>query len=155
MNQCEWNGPLVTLAGPTPALPSHQVTIQEGCREAAVAVAADERSASFILTVRLVPSSLTEASRMSMAAKFGPAVGTTGKMASPPGSVVQFPGGRPCVPARDMVPPLAEAEGIATLAGVGSGSRLPWAANRLGPVRSRITATKGLPMYWPFGKSAL
>src|SRR2546430_17704755 len=84
---------------------------------------------------------------MSMAPKFGPAVGTTGKMASPAGSVVQFPGGRPCVPARDIVPPPAEAEVIPTLAGAGNGRRLPWAAKRVGAVRSRVPATSGWPVY--------
>src|SRR6266480_4561343 len=107
------------FAGPSPLLPCHQVTIQVGCSDAAVDIAVCDKSPSVILTMRLVPSSLTEASRMSIAPKFGPAVGTTGKMASPAGSVVQFPGGRPCVPETDSVPLLCEAEVIATLAGAG------------------------------------
>src|SRR5436309_14494325 len=105
------------FVGPIPFFPCHQVTIQVGCSDAAVDIAVCEGSSNVILTTRLVPSSLTDASRMSMAPKFGPAVGTTGKTASPAGSVVQFPGGRPCVPATDMVPPLAEAEVTVTLAG--------------------------------------
>src|ERR1700730_13553638 len=114
-------------AGPRPFLPSHQVTIQVGVPPAvaASAKAVADRSAILSLNVMLVPSSATEASRISSAGWFALATGTTGNGASPAGSVAQLPGGRPCVPATDRVPPLSEAEVIATLAGVGSGSRLP------------------------------
>src|SRR5438105_9147260 len=98
-----------------PPLPSHQVTIHDGLKGPAVAIAVVDRSANLTLNVRLVPSSLAEASRMSIAPKFGPAVGTTGKSASPAASVLQLPGGMPCVPETETVPWLAEAEVIATL----------------------------------------
>ena len=74
------------------------------------------------------------------------ATGTTGNEASPAGSVVQLPGGRPCVPVTERVVPLLDTEAKLTCAGVGAGSRLPLAANRLGPVRRRRTALMGLPM---------
>src|ERR1700720_2661452 len=135
--------------GPSPFLPSHQVTIQVGVPPAvaASARAADDRSAILSVNVRLVPLSPTEASRMSRAGWFALVTGTTGNGASPAASGAQLPEGNPCVPATDTVPPLREADVMATFAGVGLGSRLPWAANRLGPVRSRITALIGLPMY--------
>src|ERR1700736_623133 len=137
------------LAGPSPFLPSHQVTIQVGVPPAvaASARAVGDRSAILSVNVRLVPSSPTEASRMSRAGWFALATGTTENGASPAASGVQLPGGNPCVPATNRVPPLREADVMLTFAGVGSGSGLPWAANRLGPVASRITALIGLPMY--------
>src|SRR6266513_5539515 len=114
-------------AGPSPFLPSHQVTIQVGVPPAvaASAKAVADRSAILSLKVMLVPSSPTEASRMSSAGWFGLATGTTGNGASPAGSLAQLPGGRPCVPDTDRFPPLTTAEVMATLAGAGSGSKLP------------------------------
>src|SRR5947208_1726703 len=73
--------------------------------------------------------------------------GTAGNRASPAGSDDQLPGGRPCVPPTASVVPLRVTDPIVTFGGVGSGSRFPFAANRLGPVRSRRTALIGLPMY--------
>src|SRR5439155_3561913 len=148
--QCESNGWAMVL-GPMPPLPCHQVITQDGAPPAvaASARAAEERSAILSLNVRSVPLSPTEASRMSRAGWLALATGTTGNDASPAGSLDQFPGGRPWVPLTDSVPfPLNEAEPMATFAGVGSGSRFPWEANRLGPVRRRSTALMGLPMYW-------
>src|SRR5436190_10640582 len=129
MYQCEWKGG-VMLEGPIPPLPSHQVIIQEGVPPvvAASASAAAERSASLSLNVRLVPLSPAEASRMSRAGWFGPACpfgSHTGNRASPAGSVVQLPGGKPWVPLTDSVEPLSDAELMATFAGVGSGSSFP------------------------------
>src|SRR5438874_9663515 len=121
------------VAGPRPFFRSNPVTIQVGVPPAvaASASAAVDRSARVSLNVRLVPLSPAETSSISMAGWLALATGTTGNLASPAGSVDQLPGGRPCVPAMDKDAPL-EAEVIATLAGVGSGSRLPLAAKRLG-----------------------
>src|ERR1700737_1287528 len=126
-------------AGPSPFLPSHQVTIQVGVPPAvaASARAVGDRSAILSVNVRLVPSSPTEASRMSRAGWFALGTGTTGNGASPAASGVQLPGGNPCVPATDRVPPLLEAEVMAMLAGVGSGDKVPFEVKRLGPVRNR------------------
>src|SRR5438128_12404842 len=102
-------------------------------------------SARFILNVRLpVPSSEADASRMSSAGLFTPDTGTTGYTASPAGSVVQLPGGRPCVPTSETLVPLTVADEIAAfeVAEVKSG----WLARRLGPVRSRATITYDLPL---------
>src|SRR5436309_11896716 len=127
--QCEWNGG-VMVEGPIPPMPCHHVTIQEGVPPvvAASANAAAERSAIVTLNVRLVPSSPAEASAMSKAGWFGPGCplgSQTGKRASPVGSVVQFPGGKPSVPLTERPEPFSETEPIATFAGVGSGSRFP------------------------------
>src|SRR5881397_2397087 len=147
MYQCEWKGG-VMLEGPIPPLPCHHVTIQEGVPPAvaASANAVAERSDIVSLNVRLVPSSPAEASTMSKAGWFGPGCpfgSHTGKRASLAGSVAQFPGGKPWVPLTDSAEPFRETELIATFAGVGSGSRFPWVANRLGPVRRRVTALMG------------
>ena len=148
--QWEWYGRLM-LVGPMPPIPSHQATIHEGVPPAvaASAMAAGERSAIFSLNVRFVPLSPADASRMSRAGWLALASGTTGNLASPAASDDQFPGGRPCVPLTESVVPLRVRDVMATLAGVGFGSRLPLAANRLGPVRNRITALMGLPMNSP------
>src|SRR5690348_1089496 len=137
------------MAGPTPPLPWNQVTIQVGVPPAvaASANAVVERSAIFRVTVKLVPSSPTDASRMSSAGWLALDTGITGYGASFAASLAQLPGGSPCVPLTEMVPALTEAPVIFTFAVAPYGSKFPLAAYKLGPVRKRMAALMGLPMY--------